>query len=168
MYFSSINYSNFMPKIEKLTDKFQHLSNCQSDQDPWTTTGFTYILNPCVNLILTTVHLTKTLERIIKVCYYLGTSLLSSLGAIFTLGKKKEINQFCKAQWMKLGLNIASTILSFGFTLANVGAGLQGFFAIKRATKNEAWLIRQQNTIDDEICSIDPRIKVNANLTLSY
>lgn len=149
-------YNNFMCWVEKSAEKFAQLPDRKPHQEPWVTTAPAYLLNPLVNVAFTAIHIGKTLENTVKACYYLGTSILSSLATIATLGTKKEINQACVKQWVGLGLNLYATILSLGFTLANIGAGVQGLLAIKEATKNEAWLIKQQNGLSKELSKERP------------
>lgn len=149
---SSANpWNRFTNWLEKPSEALHHLSNRQLNQSPWDATAPAKALNPILNVSLTVVHGAKTLERTAKTGYYLLTSLGTSLATVFTLGTKKEINQQCSKQWIGLGLNLYASLLSLGFTLGNIGVGVQGLFAIKKATKNELWLLKQQNAMDREL-----------------
>lgn len=135
----------------RFAESHQRLTERQSYESPWATTGVAYISHPAVNLALTVVHSLKTLERVAKAIYYFSTSILSSLEVVFTKGAKKELNQLCIKQWVGLGINLYGAVLSLGFTIVNIAVGVQGLLAIKRATKNQVYLIRQQAVLDREI-----------------
>jgi hypothetical protein len=145
------NWNNFNNWVEVATQKFFNFANRSHDQDPWVTTFPAYLLNPVVNFSLTMLHTTRTLERAAKTLYYLATAIFSSLAVVFTLGMRKDLNKLCVKQSILLGTHLYATCISIRLTIGNIGAGIQGFLLITKASENEAYYIKEQNNIDKEI-----------------
>ena len=146
-FFDSLNH-----KVQNLTEAFAKLPRTSGTQEPWKTTVPAYLANPIfVNPALTIYHCIRTAEKVIKTVYHTLLAIATSLAVVFSGGQIKEINDFAKREWILAGANGYSIFVSAGFTILNVLCLLQGLKSIHKASENQAYLVKGQNTLNDEV-----------------